>query len=91
MVMGSNGIMIWSGIIVVRWFESSIDTFGHVVPNPLEYVEDEAVEDNLFSDNDIDIFPGEISENREQRHFDATFLDPQKHRANTWGSAFPTI
>ena len=34
----------------------NIDTFGHVVINSLEYVEDEAVEDNLFQDKDIDVF-----------------------------------
>ena len=37
--------------------------FGQAVANPLEYVEDETVEDNLFQKNDIDIFPGEKLEN----------------------------
>ena len=35
----------------------NIDTFGQVVANPLEYVEDEAVEDKLFQESDIDVFP----------------------------------
>ena len=37
----------------------NIDTFGQVVANPLEYVEDDTVEDNLFQENDIDVFPGD--------------------------------
>ena len=47
----------------------NIDTFGSVVANPLEYVEDE-VEDNLFQENDIDVFTGKI------RDLGAIFLDP---------------
>ena len=34
----------------------NIDTYGQVVDNPLEYVEDKAVEDDLFQENDIDVF-----------------------------------
>jgi len=44
----------------------NIDTVGLVVANPLEYVEDEAAEDNLFQEDDIDVFPGEKLENWEQ-------------------------
>ena len=50
----------------------SILTFGQDVTE--EYVEDEAVEDNLFQENGIDVFPGEISENWEQFFLTRLFL-----------------
>jgi len=52
----------------------NIDTFGQVVANPLEYVEDEAVEDNLFQEDYIDVFPGEKSENWEKCFLTLRFL-----------------
>ena len=40
----------------------NIDTFGQVIANPLEYVEDDSVEDNLFQENDVDVFWRKIGE-----------------------------
>ena len=47
----------------MKWFETSILTPIVKTSLALEYAEDEAVEDNLFQENDIDVFPGEKSEN----------------------------
>jgi len=43
----------------------NIETFSQIVTNPLEYVEDEAIGDNLCQNKNIDVFPGK-SENLER-------------------------
>ena len=43
----------------------NIETFSQIVTNPLEYVEDEAIGDNLCQDKNIDVFLGK-SENWER-------------------------
>jgi hypothetical protein len=48
--------MIWWEIIANRWFETSMDTFGQFVSISWDYVEVEAVKDNLCQKNDIDVF-----------------------------------
>jgi hypothetical protein len=71
----------------------NIDTFGQVVANPLEYVEDEAVEDNLFQEDDIDVFPGEKSENWEQCFLTLLFLTsiPSKTSFKDMGKCFSNL
>jgi hypothetical protein len=71
----------------------NIDTFGQVVTNPLEFVEDKAVEDKFFQENDIDVSPGEKLYDWEQ-FFDPTFPDLDTNSETSYidmGNCFQTI
>jgi len=59
MVMGVQWNNDLVGIIVRI---VNIDTFGQVFANPPEYVEDEAVEENIFQENNIERKIGELGE-----------------------------
>jgi len=72
----------------------NIDTFGQVVSNPLEYVEDDMMMmANLFQENDIDVFPGEKSENWERCFLTLLFLTsiPSKTSFKDVGKCFSNL
>ena len=74
----------------------NMDTFSNPMANPLKAIEDEAEEDSILDDANLDVHPGTSEEEPEAYNecFLTLFSRPRRAQVNSsqaWENSFPTI